>query len=482
MAQRPPCPECHVEDLLLADADGRAVRARAYLPPAIDRVPAVVITHGYLANLAFMEVPWAADLAAIGAATLFIDRRGHGRSVGTGSMPHGEGTHSLLPPDLAAALGHARRHSRIDPERIALLGHSDGATSALVAASADPRIVATVAISASVAPARIVNHVTPRDLLLVYGEADRYVLHDTDLHLIRAATRGVLAGPGSATTLAGFNPRRLLRVPDSGHVDTLFSAPARHAALTWLGRALHLTPTNALTPPRTIWVVAGAASLLLGLSAIPLYDLTFQATGSAAYRPILALALFWPLGLAAALSIRHLLPPLPMHELDTVFALLIGCAASGLAVALWHRRIELRSSGWRRSLGDVRAMLRGMTIAAVTIVALTSLLRHYYDAWIGAERAMATAAISAVALPAFLAVLQPLSALSRAARGVALGVLACITVVLAPTMLERMAVFPAYLLAATLAYTAAVPCSSSAAAAFAALLFGRAAAAVCALR
>jgi len=110
MANARICPGCRVIPLHVELSDGSRVRARLYIPTdAVTPMPAVVVCHGYLANLAFLEIPWAADLTHLGAAALFLDRRGHGRSNGsywprTNAQPLNQ-----LEPDLAAAIGRPRQ-------------------------------------------------------------------------------------------------------------------------------------------------------------------------------------------------------------------------------------------------------------------------------------------------------------------------------------------------------------------------------------
>lgn len=488
-ARRPPCAHCRVEELALVDADGRGVRGRAYLPPETGQpVPAIIVAHGYLANLAFMEVPWAHDLTALGAAAVFIDRRGHGRSSGRWSPAPTAPVDIARPPaDLAAAVAFARAHPRIDAGRIALLGHSDGATAALVAGSLDWTLLATVAISASVAPWQLVNHIAPRNLLLVYGAQDGYVLHDTDRRLIGAATRGVLDGPGATTTMAELNTRRLLRVPERGHVDVLFSPAARAATLETLRAALHLDAVPVLRPSNTGWVLGGAGALLLALFsglAIPPRGApaAAQAAAPGARQRWLLLGLWPPFIGAGCLAARHL-PPLPVQEGGTVLMLLAGGGLAGLLArgARGGDAVETERRGPRIATATtLRAWLAGTALALAVIAGLSMLLQHYFDAWPTRDRALLTAGIAALALPVFWTVELRLADAAPAARAAALLVLAASTALVARAGLERMAIFPAYLFAAALAFTAAVPLPAPGAAAFGALLFARAAAAVCA--
>jgi hypothetical protein len=77
---------------------------------------------------------------------------------------------------------------------------SDGASAAIIVASADWGIRATVAV----APWQLVHHAVPQNLLLVYGEADGFVVHETDSTLISRGTRGYL-GSNVATNGGRFS-------------------------------------------------------------------------------------------------------------------------------------------------------------------------------------------------------------------------------------------------------------------------------------
>jgi len=71
--------------------------------------------------------PSAQQLVRRGIATLTFDFRGHGKSEG---VLDGD-----LAQDVMAAMKFLRRHAKIDPRRIALVGHSMGAVAALHAAT-----------------------------------------------------------------------------------------------------------------------------------------------------------------------------------------------------------------------------------------------------------------------------------------------------------------------------------------------------------
>lgn len=130
------------------------------------------------------------------------------------------------------------------------MGHSDGATAALIAASRDWDVSATIAVSASVAPAYLVNHVAPQNLLLIYGDSDRFVLDHTDRSLIWNATRGVLDDAGRVGSFADGTARQLVRIPGAGHINVLSSGTSRSEVLTWLRSAFGLHGKVTLSSPR----------------------------------------------------------------------------------------------------------------------------------------------------------------------------------------------------------------------------------------
>lgn len=196
---QPPCVNCAIV-LVALDGPSGPVRGALYVPQrGSGPRPGILVLHGFLANREFMEVPWTQDLLDLGAVVLFVDRQGHGSSAGH-FWPLSSASQHLdaLYPDVDAALRFM--HSRpdlIDPQRIAILGHSDGGTAAIVAAAKDWTVRATVALSASVAPWEFVNHIAPLNLLLLYGADDAFVLHNTDRLLFQRGTRGFSMTPAS---------------------------------------------------------------------------------------------------------------------------------------------------------------------------------------------------------------------------------------------------------------------------------------------
>lgn len=222
--------------------------------------------HGWGASAADMA-PVARLLAAQGFSALAIDARCHGRSDDDdfASMPRfGE--------DVEAAVAWLRDQPYVDPQRVALLGHSVGAGACLLAASRDPGVAGVVSVSSMAHPGRfmhaamvgrglpsllargalryvesVIGHryddfapvrsiaSTRVPVLLVHGDADTTVPL-SDAHLLQAAS-------GSRT--------ELVVVPAAGHddLDALRSVTAEVLAFL---RAATSVPREGqpLRPPR----------------------------------------------------------------------------------------------------------------------------------------------------------------------------------------------------------------------------------------
>ncbi|MFQ5668874.1 MAG: alpha/beta hydrolase, partial [Candidatus Binatia bacterium] len=455
-------------------------------------LPAVIVCHGYLANLAFMEIPMAADLTHLGIGALFIDRRGQGRSGGSlWPVPQARQRFDDLEPDIAAAVGYLRSQPVIDPTRIALLGHSDGATAAIARASADWDIRATVAISASVAQWRFVNHVAPQNLLLIYGAADRFVLNDTDRTLIALSTRGYLVTPGRFGEFADGSARRLLRVPGRGHVGVFYDDLARQEVLKWLRASLWeadllrsgSSPETSieLSGRRTLWVVLGAAAILIALlsptresgvrqqrephgerqRALAKEEMGHRWTGIRARDSsyLLMLCGLWPAGLLLAPWLaRQLSAVVPGQEGSVFTALLLGPTITLTLVGapiLRHRLVAGQDKGNVRSVrrSAMWGVASGAFFAAAIYAAVRVLALHHYDTALGPPRLVLLMAFVAVSLPAFAALEVWLQCASSGRPWAAAGgllLLAAITAGLSGHLFERMSVAPGYLLSAVL--------------------------------
>ncbi len=445
------CSNCEIQDVTLT-VSGIPVRGTLVWPHQVrDPIPAVVVVHGYFANRAFMFHPWVDDLTRMGVATLLIDRFGSGESGGVlwrQALPPWK--LDTLATEVVGAVNFLRADRRVDPSRIALLGHSDGGSAVLAAASADWGINATVSLSASVAHAEYVNHVAPQNLLLLYGAEDHFVLDSTDKVLIRRATRGVLSGVGSIGSFDDGTARKLVKVPSYGHVDVLFSAEARREALQWLSRSLRTSEpaSTPLQPPRWRRVWLGTLGLFLivvtlpptrGLSAsIPSREGPLRRLGW----PAVELGC-WCLGLRiASWGVAHVTEWQGPFESQVFVLLSVGPLVMFGPLTLLKKRLEsfrfvaCQSSGIGREVG----------VAFLTMFTVRCLLLEHYIVVVSNPRVVLMVLVAIVSFPTFWMVLidpRP-TWYGSAWSGIAF---ASVTAYVSPLWFPRVSMIPGFVLA-----------------------------------
>ncbi len=217
---------------------------------AAGRGPGVVVAHGFAGSTPLMR-GFADSLARSGYTAVLLDAAGHGRS----RVPFGS---VALVDDLATALRHLRGQPTVDPDRVGLLGHSMGAGAVLDAATRDPGVAATVAISAGSA-----SGVDPgaRNVLVLAGGLEFAGIRAAGPAAVRAAHPG--AEPDRTYGDAGTGTaRRYAEVPGVEHVSVLFSAATHRAALDWFDTALR--PPGPVVAP----LDRAGPALLLHLAAV----------------------------------------------------------------------------------------------------------------------------------------------------------------------------------------------------------------------
>ena len=126
-------------------ADGYRLAADLYLPAdrgAGERLPAIVLCHGFGGLRGFWFPDFARFFASGGYAVLAFDHRGIGDS---------EGPRLSLDPfgqvaDIRAALSFLETRDEVAADRMGLYGISYGGGNAVYAAAVDPRVTATVGV------------------------------------------------------------------------------------------------------------------------------------------------------------------------------------------------------------------------------------------------------------------------------------------------------------------------------------------------
>ncbi|RSM65039.1 dienelactone hydrolase [Actinoplanes sp. ATCC 53533] len=288
------------------------------------RRPGVVVAHGF-AGSARLMAQFGDSLAARGYVVVLLDFSGHGAN--TRPLPEGtagtEASTAALQHDLDVATAHLRGLPDVDPSRIALAGHSMGASAVTRYAAAHPEITATVAIS--LPDASTVLPYRPARLLLLVG--------GLEFPNFRAEAERA-AGPAR-------EGRSMVVVPAVEHISILYAPRTHREMIAWLDDSFG-GPAADRSPPAPFRRVGGAAVLLLSL-LIGLYPVARLLFGGARagwprfsvpqLGPVVAVA-------AAAAAFAALVAPLlPTSRLPLALGgYVVGFTATTGAVILGYRR------------------------------------------------------------------------------------------------------------------------------------------------
>jgi dienelactone hydrolase len=210
-----------------------------------ERRPGVVVAHGF-AGSARLMAQFGDTLAARGYVVVLLDFSGHGTN--THPLPDGaastDASGAALQRDLDVAMTHLRRLPDVDPSRVAVVGHSMGASAATRYALAHPEVGATIAVSlpdsSHLPPDR------PARLLLLVGGAEFPAMR-------AAADRAVEpGGPGRAAVV----------VPGVEHIGVLYAPRTHREVVRWLDGSFG-APANGRPIPSPVRRLSAAALLML---------------------------------------------------------------------------------------------------------------------------------------------------------------------------------------------------------------------------
>jgi len=185
--------------------------------PAGERRPGVVVAHGF-AGSARLMTQFGDTLSARGYVVVLLDFSGHGAN--TRPLPDGTASNdvstTVLQRDLDVATTHLRGLPDVDPSRVAVVGHSMGATAVIRYALAHPEVTATVAIS--LPDSSYVPPDRPARLLLLVG--------GVEFAGFRAAAERAVEHGGSG--------RSAVVVVGVEHISILYAPRTHREIVTWL--------------------------------------------------------------------------------------------------------------------------------------------------------------------------------------------------------------------------------------------------------
>jgi dienelactone hydrolase len=200
-------------------------------------LPAVLVVHGFSGNKQLMY-GFGYTLARNGYAAALIDFAGHGASLDRlPNDPAGDAQYIKLAGNIDTALGWLRQQSFADPARIAILGHSMGASAVARFGSEHSDVPVTIALSLGNFGAQLPNDPSqPRNFLIQVG-ANEFAgfVQGSTAGLTVAYPQGV-AGQTYGDFAQG-SARRLVLVPGVEHITILFSHDTYREMLRWLDAA-----------------------------------------------------------------------------------------------------------------------------------------------------------------------------------------------------------------------------------------------------
>ncbi len=240
----------------LGDDGPEPVRCRVYVPDDGDEPsPGVLLAHGINNNKETMESV-ALEVARRHMVAMTFDFGGHG-----GSYRREHDTDKDA-EDLRLALAALARHPSVDPECLAIVGHSVGARAAVGVAREDDRVRAVVAMSMSIeaGPHR------PNNLLLAAGiydqcHAPHYLLED-----LRRASGEELAE--AEIVYGSFDlgtARQLCLSPQTDHLLAPYDPRLIEATTSWIERSVGRSPDPTIGV-RAHWLAASRSCLIAGAS------------------------------------------------------------------------------------------------------------------------------------------------------------------------------------------------------------------------
>jgi dienelactone hydrolase len=310
-------------------------------PPAgPGKRPGVVVAHGFSGSAELMA-PFGDSLATQGYVVVLLDFAGHGAS--TTPLPDDaaatDASVDALQHDLDVAVARLRSLPDVDPARIALVGHSMGATEVTRYAAAHPAVGATVALS--LPGSSVAQTSRPAHLLLLYGSLE--------FPGFKAAAADAVAHGGP--------DRRASAVPGVEHISILYAPRAHRATVEWLDRNLGgLSGSRPLPSPlRRI----GGAALLTSAFLLGLYPIAglltggrVRTTGAGGRVRLLRTASAAGVAVAAAAVAALVAPRLPTERLPIAiggfiagYTTVIGLALT--AYGIWREPATANGRGGR---------------------------------------------------------------------------------------------------------------------------------------
>ncbi len=334
--------------------------------PREERPPVVMLMHGFASDRFILSV-LARRLAEAGFAAFSFDVRGHGQN--RRPFARSRARAESFEADLAVVADFLRASPLVDGSRLALVGHSMGASASLDFATRDAGIDAVVPIAGGTA---LMGPHRPPNVLFLYAAADPQRIRQRSSEL---AAR--LAGVSSAEPRRTYgdpslgNAVRLVEVAGTDHATVVYAEETARETIAWLDASFGNAPREAPVPedPRLAFLPWNALSLLLVLPTLGFVvgrlapeSAARPASGAIPELGALAVSLLAMLPLAATTPLSFL----PLEVGDTIVGHLWLAGAVAWAVLAWR--------GATPSVSDVFDARALGAVALALVFAYTGLL------------------------------------------------------------------------------------------------------------
>ncbi|MFN4294462.1 MAG: alpha/beta hydrolase family protein [Thermoflexales bacterium] len=313
------------------------------------KLPAVLVVHGFSGNRQLMY-GFGYTLAKNGYVAALIDFAGHGASLDR--LPDsfvGDAQYQKLAANIATALAHLRAQPFVDPERVAILGHSMGASAVSRYGSAHGDVPVTIALSLGNFGRQLPNDPgRPRNFLILVG-ANEFA------GFIQGSTAALTAAypdgaPGvTYGSFADGTARRLVYAPGVEHISILFSHDVYREMVRWLDQAFAVgAPDRPVEADSRIgWVLLLYLAAVVGFQPLAATLLRGRAANAITARGAVSGRFVILSALAAAVVAPVLLQfggalyrwmPLTVGNYVGIYFLICGLIVGGAYLALRRRR------------------------------------------------------------------------------------------------------------------------------------------------
>ena len=332
-----------------------------------EQSPAVVVAHGFSGSAQIMD-PLARGLMRSGLTVITFDFPGHGANAEplTAEATQRDSTSDVLQSALGGVVAWARQQPEVDPDRLALLGHSMGAGAVVQYLVDDDASPARAAVTLSLPSAARIpqgESAVPPNLLLLFGALESSTFADAALDGVRAAYPEASVGQQYGDVTAG-TARQAQSIPGVEHIGILFSPSTLDATIAWLGPALGVELAPASIAPVLLWALL--ALVAGGLLLVPLAQVLLGATtdeagaGIRGRTVLLAVVVASIAASVAAWLVMPLSDRVPLAVGGYVASWFLVAGAVALGFWLWRCRSR---SGW--PVITVRSVVGGLAATAL---------------------------------------------------------------------------------------------------------------------